>query len=531
MEKQKFKSILLLTFFSLAFILGGCSSNTSQEDSSNGTVVEAPASSYCKSGTHMYGPDLSIEGRLIDYNSEDGSFTTLLDNSTGKKTYFDSIIYYNGYLYCSVRQHHEKNEVLCNNFILKINPETQEYTQYDTSYNISTNDILQLWFAEDTLYYAGVQSGEKAAEAGIYRVNLKNDKIDRIYSTQRSTTVLGTDAGGELHIAHIADGRIYFYTSGFYQTNKICSVTTDGKNYTEYYEDSAVSDVYVIGNKIYTSSLSAGDNRIPTAINIDKKEQEEIEPISVRGKLKYHNGFVYGTSSVDGTSGLYRVPIDNLSAQPEFVSDKGTKIIDFADDFVIISDGAGEDDVTPNNENPNYFVTKVDGSSSERCWDLFSAYQYAFGFSSASDNEESSSESESSNGFTIPNELTQLFDETVVDIYGDNPLPQPLFSDGGSDCYQAPNSEDTLYYFSISESGEAYSYLLAIEGPLNLLIPGKDTATIAELKELFGDSFSFNFSDNMGGYTASAQIGEYGILFGTFESEENATVTAFRISK
>lgn len=225
------------------------------------------------------------------------------------------------------------------------------------------------------------------------------------------------------------------------------------------------------------------------------------------------------------------MPIDNLSAQPEFVSDKGTKIIDFTDDFVIISDGAGEDDVTPNNENPNYFVTNVDGSSSERCWDLFSAYQYAFGFSSASGNEESSSESESSNGFTIPDELTQLFDETVVDIYGDNPLPKPLFSEGGSNCYQAPDSEATMYYFSISESGEAYSYLLAIEGPLNLLIPGKDTATIAELKELFGDSFSFNFSDNMGGYTASAQIGEYGISFGTFESEENATVTAFRISK
>lgn len=518
MEKQKFKSIFLLAIFSLAFILGGCSSNTS-----NGTVVEAPASSYCKNGTHMYAPDPSIEGKLIDYNSEDGSFTTLLDNSTGKKTYFDSVVYHNGYLYCSVRQYSEKNEVLCNNFILKINPETQEYTQYGTSYNISTNDILQLWFAEDTLYYTGVQSGEKAAEAGIYRVNLKNDKIDRIYSTQRSTTVLGTDAGGELHIAHIADGRIYFYTSGFYQTNKICSVTTDGKNYTEYYEDSAISDVYVIGNKIYTSSLSAGDNRIPTAINIDTKQQEEIEPISVRGKLKCHNGFVYGTSSVDGTSGLYRVLIDNLSAQPEFVSDKGTKVTEFVDDFVIISDGA--------DKNPNYFVTKVDGSSSERCWDLFSAYQYAFGFSSDSNNDVSSSETENSNGFTIPDELTKLFDKTVVDIYGDNPLPQPLFSEGGSNCYQAPDSEDTVYYFSISESGEAYSYLLTIEGPLNLLIPGKDTATIAELKELFGDSFSFNFSDNMGGYTASAQIGEYGISFGTFESEENTTVTAFRISK
>ena len=63
------------------------------------------------------------------------------------------------------------------------------------------------------------------------------------------------------------------------------------------------------------------------------------------------------------------------------------------------------------------------------------------------------------------------------------------------------------------------------------MIPGKDTATIAELKELFGNSFSFNYSDYMGGYTAGAQIDEYAISFGTFESEENVTVTAFKISK
>lgn len=520
MEKQKFKSILLLAIFSLAFILGGCSSNPPKGDSSNGTVVETPASSYCKSGTHMYAPDPSIKGRLLDYNSEDGSFTTLLDNSTGAKTYFDSVVVYDGNLYCSLRQVQDNTGAKLKGFLLKVNLETKEYSQYDTPIgNSSSSFPTSLWKAEECIYYTAVDNGE----AGIYRLNLKNDKIDRIYSAQRSTTVVGTDAGGELHIAHIADDTIYFYTSGFYQTNKICSVTTDGKNYTEYYEDSAISDVYVIGNKIYTSSLSAGDNRIPTAINIDKKEQEEIEPISVRGDLKCHKGFVYGTSSVNGTSGLYRVPIDNLSAQPEFVSDKGTKVAEFVDDFVIVSDGA--------DKNPNYFVTKVDGSSSERCWDLFSAYQYAFGFSSVSGNEESPSKSESFNGFTIPDELTKLFDKTVVDIYGDNPLPQPLFSEGGSNCYQSPDSEATMYYFSISESGEAYSYLLAIEGPLNLLIPGKDTATIAELKELFEDSFSFEYSDYMGGYTAGAQIGEYGISFGTFESEENTTVTAFRISK
>ena len=43
---------------------------------------------------------------------------------------------------------------------------------------------------------------------------------------------------------------------------------------------------------------------------------------------KCHNGFVYGTSSVDGKSELCRVPIDNLSAQPVLVSDRGTEVID-----------------------------------------------------------------------------------------------------------------------------------------------------------------------------------------------------------
>lgn len=517
MEKQKFKSILLLALFSLAFILGGCSSNTSQGDSSDGTVVEAPASSYCKSGTHMYALDPSIEGKLIDYNSEDGSFTTLLDNSTGLKTYFDSVIVYDGNLYCSLRQVQDNTGAKLKGFLLKVNLETKEYSQYDTPIGDSSSSFpTSLWQAEECIYYTAIDNGE----TGIYRLNLKNDKIDRIYSAQRSTTVVGTDAGGELHISHIADGTIYFYTSGFYQANKICSVTTDGKNYTEYYEDSAISDVYVIGNKIYTSSLSAGDNRIPTAINIDKKEQEEIEPISVRGDLKCHKGFVYGTSSVNGKSGLYRVPMDSLSAQPELVSDKGTKIIEFIDDFAIISDGA---------ETPNYFVTKVDGNSSDRYTLLFEAYQNAFGFSSASGNDKSSSEYDNSNSFSIPAELTNMFDKSLIEVYGENNIPAPLFGDGGSNYYQAPNTQDTMYYFSMGD--DESSYLLAVEGPLNLLIPGKNTATIAELKELFGDSFSFEYSDYMGGYTAGAQIGEYGISFGTFESEENATVTAFRISK
>ena len=514
MEKQKFKSILLLAIFSLTFILGGCSSNTLQGDSSNGTVVEVPASSYCKNDTHMYAPDPSIEGKLIDCNSEDGSFTTLLDNSTGAKTYFDSVVVYEGNIYCGLQQSNGEY-VGTNDFLLKVNLETKQYSQYDIGSN-------ELWQADSNIYFTAVDSENKM---GIYKLDLKQDKMTNLYTDN--------DNYGEISISYIQNQTIYFIKKLSVPGNHIlCSVQLDGKDYKEYCEYPRIWNAFPIDNKIYFYALNESGGKNAT-YEFDNKTNTSVKAeIPLKGQLRLHNGYVYGSfTSETNKFGLYRLPIDNLSAQPEFVSDKGTKIIDFTDDFVIISDGAGEDDVTPNNENPNYFVTNVDGSSSERCWDLFSAYQYAFGFSSASGNEESSSESESSNGFTIPDELTQLFDETVVDIYGDNPLPKPLFSEGGSNCYQAPDSEATMYYFSISESGEAYSYLLAIEGPLNLLIPGKDTATIAELKELFGDSFSFNFSDNMGGYTASAQIGEYGISFGTFESEENATVTAFRISK
>lgn len=346
--------------------------------------------------------------------------------------------------------------------------------------------------ADSNIYFTAVDSENKM---GIYKLDLKQDKITNLYTDN--------DRYGEIRITYIQNHTIYFIkTKKLYPEyhHILCSIQLDGKDYKEYCEYPRIWNAFPVDNKIYFYGVSESGGKNAT-YEFDSKTNASVKTeIPLKGQLRLHNGYIYGSfTSETNKFGLYRLPIDNLSVQPEFVSDKGTKIIDFADDFVIISDGAGEDDVIPNNEIPNYFVTKVDGSNSDRYELLFEAYQNAFGFSSASGNEEPSSESESSNGFTIPEKLTQLFDETVVDIYGDNPLPKPLFSEGGSNCYQAPDSEATMYYFSISESGEAYSYLLAIEGPLNFLIPGKDTATIAELKELFGDSFSFNFSDNMGG--------------------------------
>ena len=185
MEKQKFKSILLLAIFSLTFILGGCSSNPQKGDSSNGTVVEAPASSYCKSGTHMYAPDPTIEGKLIDYNSEDGSFTTLLDNSTGAKTYFDSVVVYDGNLYCGLRQVQDNTGAVLKDFLLKVNLETKEYSQYDIGSH-------ELWQEESNIYFTAVDSEKKM---GIYKLDLKEDKITNLYTDN--------DNYGEISISHI----------------------------------------------------------------------------------------------------------------------------------------------------------------------------------------------------------------------------------------------------------------------------------------------------------------------------------------
>lgn len=510
MEKQKFKSILLLALFSLAFILGGCSSNISQGDSSNGTVVEAPASSYCKNDTHMYAPDPSIEGKLIDYNSEDGSFTTLLDNSTGAKAYFDSVVVYDGNLYCGLRQVQDNTGAVLKDFLLKVNLETKEYSQYDIGSN-------ELWQAESNIFFTAVDNENKT---GIYKLDLKKDKITTVYTDNQQTDVLNVQSNGEISITYIHNQTIFFVKE-FSNNHILCSVQLDGKDYKEYCEYPRIWNAFPIGNKLYFYALNESGGTNATYEFDTSSDTFTPTELPLKGQLEVHNGYVYGSfTSENRESGLFRLPVNNLSAEPELVSDRGTKIIEFIDDFAIISDGA---------ETPNYFVTKVDESSSDRYTLLFEAYQNAFGFSADSGNDKSSSESENSNSFSIPAELTNMFDKSLIEVYGENNIPAPLFGDGGSNCYQAPNTQNTMYYFFMGD--DESSYLLAVEGPLNLLIPGKDTATIAELKELFGDSFSFNFSDNMGGYTASAQIGEYGISFGTFESEENATITAFRISK
>ena len=209
MEKQKFKSILLLTLFSLAFILGGCSSNTLQGDSSNGTVVEVPASSYCKNDTHMYAPDPSIEGKLIDCNSEDGSFTTLLDNSTGAKTYFDSVVVYEGNIYCGLQQSNGEY-VGTNDFLLKVNLETKQYSQYDIGSN-------ELWQADSNIYFTAVDSENKM---GIYKLDLKQDKMTNLYTDN--------DNYGEISISYIQNQTIYFIKKLSVPGNHIlCSVQLD----------------------------------------------------------------------------------------------------------------------------------------------------------------------------------------------------------------------------------------------------------------------------------------------------------------
>lgn len=537
MGKMKFKLTVLLAIFSLAFILSGCSSSDS-----DGLVVEAPASNYCKNGTHIYYPDPADEGKLIDYNSEDDSYTTLLDNSaTGTKTIFDSIIAFDGNLYCGLRQSQDSMGSLFKKSLLKLNLETKECSQYDIDSKISslTADSSKLWQVKNDIYFTYANNKN---EMVIYKLDLRRDKITTVYTDKQQSYTLNV-LDGIITITYIQNQTIYFIEH-FPRNASLCSIKLNGKNYKEYREYERIVDAVPINNKLYFYALDKKNNSRGKYENYEFDTNTEVISYAddllskngslLYGKIRLYNGYVYGivTESYDlyNKYNLYRVPADNLTAEPELVLNKGinqkAEIIDFVDDFVIVSDG----NYRNKSSAPTYFVAKVDGSSYDRFYDLFSAYKKVFGLSSDSSNDESSSESETSNNFTIPSELTNLFDESIYDIYGNNGS-RKLFSEGGGDCYKAPDSENTFYYFSDTGGDAEHSYLTAIEGPLNLLIPGKNTATIEELKEIFGASFSFDYSEYMGGYTASVQLGKYGISFGTFESEGNATVSTFRISK
>ncbi len=511
MERTRFKTTLLSVLFLLSLALCSCSSSNKVV---SGTLLDA----YCRNGSHLYGPDSSNNAILLDYNSDNGQYNTLLDYSGDESTTFESSFCYDGYLYCSVTQNQGQKSAL-----VKVNLNTKEATEVDMPFGsyYSTNvKTAAMWKSENDIYYVAeyiesdCQESYPHRKEGIFRLNLEDG----------SKSIVTTTYDTDLQILQISNNKVYFYSKDLYtKKGKICSVSVRGKNHTEYNLDDEIEpkDIYVIGNKIYTQELSL-ESRAPMALNLETNQLEDIEKPSVGGDIKCRGNYVYGFSWANDQYGLYRISTEDISGKPTFITDKGTKIIAFTDTSVIVSD-----ETETQSDTVSYFVVNLEDGDTQRYTYLFDAYKAAFGFS-ATDSAEISSIGTETNEFTIPDKLKELFYQSFSDVYA-NASPQFLFEEGASKCYYAPNSEETMYYFSEGDADNS-RYLTAIEGPLNLLISGKSSATVSELKELFGNSFSFEYSEYMGGYVATASVGEYTIEFGTFASE-NDTVTAFRLSK
>ncbi len=511
MERRRFKTVFFSVFFFLSLTLCSCSFSS---EAVSGTLLDA----YCRNGSHLYGPDSSNNAVLLDYNSDNGQYSTLLDYSEDESTTFESSFCYDGYLYCSVTQNQGQKSSL-----VQVNLRTKESTEMDIPFGsyYSTNvKTAAMWKSNNDIYYVAeyVESGSQESyphrKEGIFRLNLEDGSKSIVMSTYDT----------DLQILQIYNNKVYFYAKDLYtKKDKTCGVSVRGKNYTEYNWDDETDpkDIYVIDNRIYTPELSL-ESRTPMALNLETNQLEDIEKPSVGGDIKCRENYVYGFSWANDQYGLYRISAEDISGKPTFITDKGTTIIAFTDTSVIVSDETEEQSDTI-----SYFVVNLESGDTQRYTYLFDAYKAAFGFS-VTDSAEIFSIGTETNEFTISDKLKELFYQSFSDVYA-NASPQFLFEEGASKCYYAPNSEETMYYFSEGDTDNS-RYLTAIEGPLNLLISGKRSATVSELKELFGNSFSFEYSEYMGGYVATASAGEYTIEFGTFASE-NDTVTAFRLSK
>ena len=150
---------------------------------------------------------------------------------------------------------------------------------------------------------------------------------------------------------------------------------------------------------------------------------------------------------------------------------------------------------------------------------------YKFAYNLLSYNSNSTVNDETT---TPPQELSKydsikvLFSKSKEELYDGEEMPSPIDTDGGSEIYNAPDSENTYYYFPL-KSGDEVSYLYAINAPISYIFEGKDTVILSELKEEFGDSLKTEFSDYMGTYTAYAEYNGLSFSFGVYENEETAS--------
>ncbi|MCI9449146.1 MAG: hypothetical protein HFE30_02680 [Clostridiales bacterium] len=502
--------ILLLCFVS-------CSSDDQTEEN-GGITVEQGNSSYVYAHNHLYYPDNAIKGVFSDYNVETDVNSTLFggEDSTELTTTYHSVAVWDKSLYCCVNQSNANTGEY--DFLVKINTETGEYKQLD----YIVYDLL--WQANDTAYFCAYKKGDTYKRTGIYKLNMIDESVTLIYEDNNANIIKGSKEdipvytfNGKYKIHYIQGNTIYFVkqdSANIATPHTICTIHTNGKKYKEHYSASRVYNMFPLNDRIYFYGwLGMRDpyNNNPINANYyieDNNEIAEDSDIKINEELHLYKGNIYGYNGSD----YCRVSSNDKEAEAQILFSKRGSFVGFCGDWIITSQ-----------ENKVFHAIKCDGTERKHFDSIADTYKFAYNLLSYNSNSTVNDETT-----TPPQELSKydsikvLFSKSKEELYDGEEMPSPIDTDGGSEIYNAPDSENTYYYFPL-KSGDEVSYLYAINAPISYIFEGKDTVILSELKEEFGDSLKTEFSDYMGTYTAYAEYNGLSLSFGVYENEETAS--------
>lgn len=512
---------ICFTFFIIGAILlsfVSCSNPTA-----NDTVVEQGNGAYSYTNGKFYYPhevdygNGRVNSEYWSYDTETEEYSTLFSaeqSGNGKKTqftYYKSVAVWNTSLYCCINQSSGAYD-----FLVKINTETGEYKQLD--YMVSG----LLWQSNDIIYFCGYQKDDSDSRKGIYKMNMSDDSVTLIYADNNVSNIIkGTEEDikhysfyGGYEIGYIQGNTIYFVKKNSNSTSApstICTIQTNGKKYKEHYSTKNVYHLFPLNDRIYFYGTYEITSSFSSNCYIEKNsETVEYADIRITDEINLHEGNIYGFLGSD----FCRVTTDDTNAKPQILFNDRGSLEGFCGDWIITSQ-----------EGKVYHVIKCDGTESKHFYSIEDAYKYAFTtLNFSEDNAETESNEtkteiasqESSKYDTIK----ALFDKNKEELY--NGISSVMVgTEGSSEIYKAPNSENIYYYFPLNGTDELL-YLYAINAPVSFLFDGKDHITLAELKEEFGDNLKTEYSDYMGAYTAHAEFNGLSFSFGTYENEETA---------
>lgn len=122
--------------------------------------------------------------------------------------------------------------------------------------------------------------------------------------------------------------------------------------------------------------------------------------------------------------------------------------------------------------------------------------------------------------YTIPEKFKKLFNTSFNDLFSGKDVA-PIGAGSGTEVYESADYPGLKLHFDASKN-----FVTAIEGNISVLVPGKESLTFTEFKQIFGND-SIAYSEMTGGYIAIHILeNKYKLMCGEF-GDENGLITTF----